>query len=954
MRFGLLGAVQVIDDQGAEKRVSAAKHRILLAALLLNANRPVPRDALVDTLWAREPPPNAAAALRTYYFRLRRVLGQAGERLGSTPASLMITIRSPAEFDLLQAEDLHTRARAAVRAAQWQQAATLLQDAEALWRGRPLADVPSDVLSQRDVPRLEELRIAVTGLRIDAELGLGRAGKLVGELRALAAEHPLRENIHAQLMTALYQSQRRSEALAAYGDARRVLRDQLGADPSAQLRELHARILAADPALTVEAAPVRAADPPAAESARPPADPPAVPRQLPADTRMFVGRGEELARLRELAAEAARGETGGTVLVSAIDGMAGVGKTALALRAAHRLADLFPDGQLYMDLRGHARNQAPRRPGEVLGALLRTLAVPAQQIPEDVDERAALYRQRLAGTSTLVVLDDAESEAQIKPLLPGARGCLVIVTSRSRLKSLDDAESLALDVLSAREAIALLRGVAGQGRVADGDPLAGEIADLCGRLPIALRVAAALLRARPSWGLGYLAELLRDRVRRVDRLRDAQRDLTELFELSYSQLDAPGRRMFALLGLAPGPHIGVRAAAGLAAVGLDAARRLLEDLVDRNLVSAPSPERYQFHELLRLYAAGLAEQVLTAEEREAAVRRLVAFYVHTSYAADRHMGIAREPLSLPAPPPGALPRTVSGAAEATAWFIEERECLPLIQRLAAESGLDESAWQIAWNLHVFHQRQGMQHEQLATWQCAFEAAERLADPGLAVTALRGLGLAHARVGHHAEGIAYLRRGLAVAESAGDLSGQAHTHHALCLLWDQRDEAEQVIAHAERALALFRRTGVEHDQVNEADALSALAWYRARAGEYPEARELAEQARTLFLRHGHRDGEASVIDTLALIAHRTGDSAQALERYHQALALFREIGNAYQEVETLEHLGDVYRSLGRPEQARHHWNLALASYRAQHRSAAAERIQRKLSPLSGADADAGAG
>lgn len=912
--------------------VSAAKHRILLATLLLNANRPVPRDVLIDTLWADEPPPNAPAALRTYLFRLRQALGQAGERISSTPSSLTIAIGSPAELDVWEAEDLHARGRAAVQGSEWQEAATLLQDAENLWRGRPLADVPSEVLVQRNVPRLEELRIAVTELRIEAELGLGLAGKLIGELRALAAEHPLRENIHAQLMTALYQSHRRSEALAVFRDVRRVLRDQLGADPSSQLQELHKRILAADPDLI------------ARQASSSSSDLPVVPRQLPADTRVFVGRGAEMVRLQELATEAAGGKAGGTVLVSAIDGMAGVGKTTLALHAAHRLAGLFPDGQLYVDLHGYTRNHPPREPGEVLETMLRTLAVPAQRIPGDVDERAALYRQRLAGSRTLVVLDNADSEAQIKPLIPGSQGCLVIVTSRSQLKSFDDAELLALDVLPTHEAVELLRGVAGRARVTVGDPLAVEIADLCGRLPIALRVAAALLRVRPSWGLGHLAELLRDRRGRLDRLRDAQRDLTDLFDLSYSQLDAPGRRLFALLGLTPAAHLGTHAAASLAATGFDTARRLLEDLVDRNLLTEPSPGRYRLHELLRLYAAGLAEQVFKADEREAAVRRLIAFYVHASYTAERHVTVSPNPLSPPAPVPDCLPVTMSGPAEAMAWFAEERECLPVIQHAAAEYGLDLAVWQIARNLYIFYQRQGLIPEQLATWQPALKAAMHLADTTMLTTALRGVGLAHARLGDHAKGVEYLHRAVAVAEAADDPAQQAHAHNALCLLWDGQNEADQVIAHAEQALKLFRRTGLEHHQINEANALAALAFYHARAEHYAQARELAEAARALFRLHGHRDGEASALDTLALIAHRTEHSEQAIEYYHQALALFREVGNSSQEADTLEHLGDIHQSLGQPDQARHVWTLSLTYYQGRHQDTAAEHIQQKLNAL----------
>jgi DNA-binding SARP family transcriptional activator/tetratricopeptide (TPR) repeat protein len=922
-QFRILGRVEV-QHRGARVDLGRRRERCLLGILLLEAGKAVATERLVDLLWDGAAPESSLSTLRAHVSRLRASLSAADVRLTHGAEGYTAHV-DPYAVDAHRFRRLVERARGVEPAVE---RAALLREALELWRGPLLTDAASERLRDRLAAPWIELRLTAVEEAAEAEVKAGRHREVIGELTALAGEYPYRERFTTLLMLALYRSGRRADALEAFRVLSGRMREDLGLEPGAESADLHQRILTADPALRASAEPSAAAQ----ELPR------QAPRQLPADTRAFVGRRTELDRLRRLADQAADEDAGGTVLISAIDGMAGIGKTALALHAAHSLAELFPDGQLFVDLRGHTRNQSPRSPGDALETLLRTLDVPAHRIPADTDERAALYRQHLAGTRTLVVLDNADSQAQINPLIPGTKGCLVIVTSRLRLTSFDDAELLPLDVLSPAEAVGLLRRVVGGARVADDDPLAVEIVELCGRLPIALRVAAALLRARPTWGLGYLAELLRDRGSRVDRLRDAQRDVIDLFDLSSSQLDAAGRRMFALLGLAPGTHIGARAAASLAGVGIDTARCLLDDLLDRSLLSAPVPGRYQFHELLRLYAAGLAERDLAAEERGAAVRRLVDYYVQTSYSADRHVGILREDLSPGAPVPGCLPQTMTGPQEAMAWFAEERESLRPIQHLAAENGLDAAVWHIAWNAHIYHQRQGVARFSVLVWQSALTAAERLGRSDLTIRALRCVGLAHARQGTYAEALAYLERALALAEGVGDIWQQAHAQHALSLLWDAREDAERTVAHAEQALPLFRFVG---DEVSEANALSVLAWYRAQAGRYPEAAEFAEAACVLFRRHGHRDGEASAIDTLALVAHRAGHGEQALDLCHRAVELFREIGNPFQEAETVEHLGDIYTSLGRPAEAHRAWQQALALYVSQRSLPSVERLKRRL-------------
>ncbi len=550
--FWLLGPLMVRRG-GAAVPVARGKQRAVLAALLLNANQVVSVDELAET----QP--------RGYCIRV-----------------------AAGELDVSRCETLLEAARAAARDGAWDAAADRARAALGLWRGRPLADVESDLLAAREVPRLEELRLHAYEMRIDADLHLGRTGEVIAELRQLVASHPLRERLHAQLMLALYRDGRQAEALAAYSSARQILVGELGAEPGSELQEVHQRILAGDPAL---AGPDQVPVPSGA----------GVPRELPAGVRHFTGRARELAALTRLL-NAADEQAPGMVVISAIGGTAGVGKTALAVHWAHLVAGQFSDGQLYVNLRGYDPDQ-PMPVAEALAGFLRALGVASQDIPAEVAEQAARYRSLLAERRMLVVLDNASSEEQVRPLLPASRSSAVVVTSRDALTGLvarDGAQRLDLELLPAADAVDLLRALIGP-RV-DADPAAAAaLAEQCSRLPLALRVVAELATARADLPLDALRDELADHQRRLE-LMDAGGD----------------------------PRTGVRA---VFSCGTAEVRGHLEALVRAHLVRGAGPGRYGLHDLLRAYARALAADKDGGREHQAALTRLFDYYLGAAAAA---------------------------------------------------------------------------------------------------------------------------------------------------------------------------------------------------------------------------------------------------------------------------------------------------------------------------------
>jgi DNA-binding SARP family transcriptional activator len=593
---------------------------VLLAVLLWQANQPVPADELAELVWDGAPPARTADALRSLVMRLRRQLDpRAAARIVTRAPGYLIEV-SIEELDASRFEVLTSQAGAAVLAGQWEQARRSASAALGLWRGTPLADVPSQLLRDRWTPRLDQLHEQALDWRIEADLQGGRHEQLLTELRDLTVRRPLRERFHSQLMLALYRCGHRAEALVAYQRARDVLVAELGIEPGPGLRELHQQILRANPALTVTG--------PA------PACPGAgMPRELPAAVPGFTGRAAELQALSRLL-DRPGGQPPGTVMISAISGTAGVGKTALAVHWAHQVAGRFSDGQLYVNLRGYDPDP-PMTAADALARFLRSLGVPGPGIPQDLEDRAAQYRSLVAGRRMLIVLDNVGSTEQVRPLLPGTSSCLTVVTSRDSLAGLvarEGAVRLDLDLLPGSEAVSLLQDLIGERATAD--PAATrELAAQCSRLPLALRVAAEFAAARPATPLASLITELTGQQQRLDLLDaagDRRTAVRAVFSWSVRSLDPATARTFRLLGLHPGIDLDLDATAALTASTTTQAERALQALTRGCLTRPTAPGRYTMHELLRAYARDLSASTDTRADRNAALTRLFNHYLHTA------------------------------------------------------------------------------------------------------------------------------------------------------------------------------------------------------------------------------------------------------------------------------------------------------------------------------------
>ena len=891
MLFSLLGPMRV--DAAAGAAPGGARLRVLLAALLLHANTPVAAEALAEAVWDGSPPAGAVDTLRSYVQRLRRTLGpEAGARIATRAPGYLINV-SESELDVRQFEALCNQASSLLGGGAWDQAAAAAARALELWRGVPLLDVPSQGLRDAFVPRLERLRVRALEERIEADLHLGRHESLVPELYDVLADHPLHERLHAQLMLALARCGRQAEALAVYRETRRVLIAELGIEPGTELRIVHARILAGE----VESAAPQSEPQPKPVQAKA-AVAAVVPRQLPAAPRNFTGRHAELEAVVRLVGGRDRGlAPGGAVVISAIDGMAGIGKTALAVHAAHRLAPQFPDGQLFIDLHGYSRDLAPRSVEEALDVFLRALDVPPQRIPPDVEARAALYRECLAEARTLIVLDNAVDEEQVRPLIPAGPGCLVIVTSRRRLKSLDDAHVVALDVLTAEDAIALMRAVAGPERATD-DVLLGEIAELCGRLPLALRIAAALLRHRPSWPLRHLADKLRAARGDLSAFSDGERDLTSVLDLSLRTLAEGQRLLFRRLGVSPGPDIGVRAAAAVADLDPDACEPLLQSLVDHNLLAEPAAGRYRLHDLVRLHARALAAAD-PADERDAALQRLLDYYQRTAQHAEAQ--IARHGAA-PAADPKAESTSVARDPEtARAWLRLERANLLACIDQADTDGRDDRVVALAAALATLLRTDGPWTQAVSLHAAAAKAAERAGDrPGLA-TALTHLGGVLRMTGAYPDAVGALEQAIEIHGGLDDRIGQAAALSELGGVRRMTGDHPGSIRDVEQALGLYSALG---DGAGQASTLVELGVGRYLISDLAGAVDALNRALELHRALGDRLGQATALTYLGGMRRAAGDYSAAMNDIEQALELQRELGNPHGQATALGELGCV--------------------------------------------------
>jgi DNA-binding SARP family transcriptional activator/tetratricopeptide (TPR) repeat protein len=969
MRFALLGALVVVSDSGQPTTLAAPRLRILLTALLLRANMPVSGHVLAEAVWDGNLPPGAGETLRSYVRRLRRALGaEGGARIEACHPGYLIRLGGT-ELDVLEFETLCREAAAALHSAAWSQASDAATRALDLWRGPPLLDVPSRLLHDEIVPRLEQLRLQAVEGWAEAGLHLGRHEQLVPQLRDLTIQHPLRERFHAQLMLALYRCSRQAEALESYRDARRTLVRELGVEPGPELRSLHERVLAGDTSLFVpprgdialesgRATPVIPGQPPVAP---PPTAEATVPRELPPRVAHFTGRTGEVAVLNRLL-DPPDDQMPGTVVISAIGGTAGVGKTALAVHWAHQAAGRFPDGQLYVSLRGYDPGR-PVTPAHALAGFLRSLGVAGQDIPAEEAERAALYRSLLAGRRILVVLDNAGSAEQVRPLLPGDPACAVVVTSRDALTGLvarDGAWRLDLDLLPLEDAIGLLRMLIGA-RV-DADPAAAAVlASQCCRLPLALRVAAELTATRTAIPLAELVAELADQRRRLDLLDadgDPRTGIRAVFSWSFQHLDADTARTFQLLSLHPGSDLDSYAAAALTGMPVEQASRRLDQLARASLIQ-PAGTRYAVHDLLRAYATEQAASQDRAAERRMALTRLFDYYLYAAAVAMDTLYPAEHQRWKQVPSAAASIPPVTGPAAARAWLDAERASLVAITGHAATHGWPGHATQLAGIVFRYLSVGGYYSEAVTIYGHASQAASQTGDRAAEAEALTNLGVIDHEQGRDQRAAGYFDQALVLFRQTGDVAGQARALGNLGGVELMQGRYQQAASRFEQALALRRATG---DRTGQARALGNLGRVELKQGRYTQAADWLRQALVLFReigdrigeayilnylgdvnlrqgRHrsaaghfeqalvlnreiGNRPGEAYVLANLGLVDLRQGRYVQAVARLRHSLALLREIGDRSGEAEALNGLGEVFLAAGRPGQARRKHATAL--------------------------------
>ncbi len=920
LRFGVLGSLRVWRDETALD-LGPVQQRVVLAVLALQAGRPVGLQQVISAVWGEAPPRHAVNLVQRHVSGLRRVLepGRPGrtrsELLTWSEAGYQLALTA-GSLDLADYESELAGARAARAAGQLEDAAGALRAALRLWRG-PLCDGLNSPFLDAQRDRLAESRISVVEERIELELTAGGGTDPIAELRDLIAEHPLRERLRGLLMLALYQAGRQGDALAAYTETRRRLDDELGVEPSAPLQRLHQQILAADPQLAAPpAAEVAPDDGTAAGSRRP------LPAQLPHRIPDFTGRDAELGRLDALLT-AGRGDTGTSVVITAITGTAGVGKTALAVHWAHQVSDRFPDGQLYVNLRGFDPGGAATDPAEAIRGFLDAFGVAPQQIPASVEAQAALYRSLLAGRRMLVLLDNAAAEEQVRPLLPGAAGCLVIVTSRNQLPGLivtEGAKPVVVDLLTADEARRLLARRIGADRLSAETGAADDIIALCARLPLALMLVAARAATHPGFSLAALAAELREAGGSLDAFDSADQasNVRAVFSWSYRQLSVAGGRLFRLLGLPAGPDIAMTAVTSLAGMPREQVRPALAELTRAHLVTERVPGRFALHDLLRAYATETAAATDPEDYRLAARRRLLDHYLHTAYRADELLSPHRDrPFTPAGPGPGVTPENPATAKHALAWF--ETEHAVLLTILRQTCGSDTHSWQLAWALAPYFGYRGYWRDRRDSQGIALDAARRLQDKQAQALSHRLLGAAFLQLGDHEGARAHLQRALDLFAGLGDGDGQADAHRNLAWMLERLGQPAEGLPHAQQALALFQAAG---NETGQARALNAVGWFHAQLGDYSQALDCCQQALDRQRAIDDQMGLAETYDSLGYAHRHLGHRLEATSCYEQAISRFGELGDRYSEAETLVFLGDAHQAFGDPAAARGAWQRAL--------------------------------
>ncbi|MBA8931433.1 DNA-binding SARP family transcriptional activator/tetratricopeptide (TPR) repeat protein [Kutzneria viridogrisea] len=882
IRVALLGPVRGWAAE-RELELGAPMQRALFGLLAVNANRMVPRSELIFSLWGEQAPASAEGSVHTYVAGLRRTLEP--NRTQRAPSTVLIS--TGAGYLLRMNEELldvtafaahRERARSLRAEGRQTEAVAELDRAVALWQGTPFDGLACPYVDSERA-RLSELRLQVVDERAELMLALGRHHDLAAELPGVVREHPLGERLRWLLMLTLYRCGRQADALEVYQDVRRVLAEDLGVEPSAELRQLHAQILRNDPGL---AAP-RAVGGQLTAGA-------VVPAQLPHDVPGFTGREAELTQLTELLDEAGRG-----VLITAVDGSGGIGKTALAVHFAHRVSPRFPEGQLYVNLRGFDPRLPPLMPTDALGYLLRGLGVPPRQVPADLDDQVGMYRSLVAGRRILVVLDNAATTDQVRPLLPGDGSCAVIVTSRNRLSGLvarDGARRITLDLLSTEESLRLMAAMLGPGRVNAEPDAAEQLVRLCGYLPLALRIAGDRAATHPHLLLADLAAELSDERDRLDVLApedDESTAVRAVFSWSYHALKPETARVFRMLGLHVGPEISTPAAAALAGLSVPTTRRLLTDLTDRHLLDEVDRDRYRLHDLLRVYAA---EEVLHGEDardRDAAVDRMMDFYLYTADNADNALRGQDCDMPVGNPPPECRPLTFDGYLAALQWFDVDGVNLFALDRLAAQTWRDLTVWRFGVVLWEYMRLRRDWERIIEVSEYSMAAARRMGDSVGEALSLSSIGASYVHLGRPQEAMEHVRRMPAVRYGPEDAHREMSTLSNLAEAYRGAQRHDAAVRCYERALVLARQTG---SSWHEGDLLRGLGETRLAVGDLAEALACCTPSLEIFRELGDLYAQNVVLQDLGAIQLAMGGHREAARHYADAVTLARRIDHRH--------------------------------------------------------------
>jgi tetratricopeptide (TPR) repeat protein/DNA-binding SARP family transcriptional activator len=907
MEFRVLGPIELW-SAGEQCDLGSNRARCVLANLLLTPGTTIPAEVLIDRVWDTRPPPKARETLAAYITRLRGLLRQAdGDRVNLVwRAGGYVLDVDPEAVDLHQFRRLRRQADALVESGDNDHAVALLREADALWRGQALAGIGGDwVAWMRD--SLEDERRAAIVARVECDLELGRHADLVGELRPLLAQYPLDETLIAYQMTALYLSGRPGDALSLYRDTRSRLIEELGAEPGSALSELHQRILRGDPELAARVSRQGPARAPGADT-------------LPPQAVEFVGRAEELGLLT--------GEGDLPPQVSAIEGMPGVGKTALAVHAARIASSQFPDGVVYLNCHAHDPGRPSLDAAEALQRLLQLLGVPSGQIPDAVGERAALWQAQLSRRRAVVILDDAASYDQIGPLLPTAGQCLILITSRYRLAGLEAARALTLNVLPVDDAVSLFKRIAGHGSAHDDngaheDHEVTAAVQLCGRLPLAIQLAAGRLAQDYPPRLADLVGELSQSPARLDGAGAASPEVMSAFELSYRSLEPEHQRFFRRLGLNPCPSVSLPAAAALGGSSLAEADKALTVLLDHHLIAQASVGQFGLHDLIREYAATCAAREESRSEQRRAVGRLLDYYLDAADEADRMLHPFRHRLPGPASrSPSASPalRTPEGAA---GWLESEwRNILQAAQHAGRHEWKAKCADLIS-TLAGFMEVNAYWDEAITAHTVALQACRDIADPPRIAQASLALSEVSQQTGRHEAALALAEDAAEIYRSLADRRGEAEA-------LDQIGTAHFRVGRFREALAYFREAGIAYydaaDPHGVANTLSHAGVVSWQLGRYPDATGHLQEALSLYRDAGDRRGEAKTLNNLGRMQLHFGHHRDALESYQKSLEIFREIGGAQNEAILYHNIGSVYHYKGCYEEGLDAYRSALATYR----------------------------